>query len=233
MNSAVSSFNSLLERDQVGAYHFQSLIPKSKVETVCDFFEAQEALGCAGTRIYGEALSRVLSLMPEVTKVAKTILGESAQAVRSIFFNKHLDANWSVSWHQDRVMPVCNSENIPNGIIYSRKDGVLHVEIPEKLMSNILTLKVLLDDCPDSSGPQLFCPGSHRMGRMNQQSIDEYVSTEKYVSCVGLSGDVWALAYSLIHSSQRSQTSANRRILHIDFVNVPPPEPFEWYQMYA
>lgn len=182
-----------------------------------------------GSRVFGKQLNDLLNVTPEILELARSFLGSRTIPIRGVFFDKNYDANWCVGWHQDRVLPVELTGKASTDIVYSRKGGVLHIEVPEAIMPNLLTLKVLLDDCEEASGPQRFINGSHSLGRLSAAQALEVGKKGISTPCTGRAGDVWVLAYSLVHSSARSQTSKSRRILHIDFANCPAPTPFEWF----
>jgi hypothetical protein len=41
--------------------------------------------------------------------IAKKVLGENARPVRSVYFDKVIDANWNVAWHQDTSIALKSS----------------------------------------------------------------------------------------------------------------------------
>jgi len=56
--------------------------------------------------LYGDpALPNLLGSDP-IRAIARRYLGDAAQPVRAIMFDKTPGANWSLGWHQDRTIAV-------------------------------------------------------------------------------------------------------------------------------
>ena len=51
-------------------------------------------------------LTRDLANSETLRSLVEPVLGRSAQVVRTIYFDKHKDANWKVAWHQDLTIAV-------------------------------------------------------------------------------------------------------------------------------
>ncbi len=56
---------------------------------------------------------RELAGQPHIRQFVVPLLGESTFAVRAIFFDKGAGANWSLSWHQDKVIAVAQRASCP------------------------------------------------------------------------------------------------------------------------
>lgn len=76
-----------------------------------------------------------LATSPEIWPFAEAILGVNARAVRAIFFNKTADANWSLRWHQDSVIAVAETRDMPGFRAWACKAGVWQVRPPRRCLA--------------------------------------------------------------------------------------------------
>ena len=60
--------------------------------------------------------------------------------VRAIYFNKTLQNNWFVSWHQDKTISVREKIKTPGFINWTVKQGIIHVQPTLDVMQKIITL---------------------------------------------------------------------------------------------
>lgn len=160
------------------------------------------------------------SIMPIVHKY----LHSDAFVVRSTLFDKPLDANWAVPWHQDVTIEVEERYDIPGFGPWSVKEDLLSVQPPQDILEKMLTLRLHLDETDEENGALLVEPGSHVRGKLR---IDE-IGAEAPVSCNCREGDILMMKPLLFHSSNRSRTAKPRRVLHLDFAYVPLQEPLKW-----
>ena len=87
--------------------------------------------GSAGRRLFGvPGLADVLGPDGPVGAVAASVLGGAARPVRAILFDKTARTNWSLAWHQDRVIAVQRRMDVEGFGPWSRKHGALHVAPP-------------------------------------------------------------------------------------------------------
>lgn len=164
---------------------------------------------------------------PATSKLLGEVLGMDFVLVRTLFFDKHPARTWTLPWHKDMTIAVKN-----NSLVSSRfskptnKLGVPHVEAPESILQNMLTLRFHLDDVTDENGPLEIIPGSHLNGKIDQGSqrdIKKILAT---------AGDVLAMRPLVSHASGKSKegTTRHRRILHFEFAGDRHLEDgFEWY----
>ena len=102
-----------------------AIIPECLAEEVVDCLRsdlgekkhAQRNLLCVPT-------VRELAVSKAVKELISPILGNGSFAVRGILFNKTLDSNWKVVWHQDRTIAVRERKDVPYFGAWSTKAGV-------------------------------------------------------------------------------------------------------------
>jgi ectoine hydroxylase-related dioxygenase (phytanoyl-CoA dioxygenase family) len=156
--------------------------------------------------------------------IAQKHLGPDAILVRSILFDKPLDANWAVPWHQDVTIEVQEKHEVEGFGPWSTKDGIVSVQPPSPILEQMLTLRLHLDDTDGSNGALLVDPGSHLLGK-------KHISDIKSAAPVTLecqAGAVLLMKPLLCHASNRSTSGKPRRILHLDFASNLLPEPLKW-----
>lgn len=144
--------------------------------------------------------------------------------VRAILFDKSLDANWGLGWHQDRTIAVEARADVPGFASWSVKQGLLHVEPPFALIERMRTIRVHLDPVPADNAPLLIAPGSHLLGRIVEAEIESVIARCGTAQCLAETGDVWLYATP----SAASARAGRRRVLQVDFSAEPLPPPLAW-----
>lgn len=183
----------------------------------------------AGIRLFGvEGLSAFLVADGPVGSLAARRLGAIARPVRAILFDKTASTNWSLAWHQDRVVAVRERKEVEGFGPWSRKHGALHVAPPFELLARMLTLRVHLDPVPRTNAPLLIAPGSHRFGRVPEAHIPEVVSKCGVAACLAEAGDVWTYATPILHASDRATVATRRRVIQVDYAAYDLPGGLQW-----
>lgn len=183
----------------------------------------------AGIRIRGVAgLISFLASDGAIGALANGILGVGSRPVRAVLFDKTADANWSLAWHQDRTICVRDRLEVDGFGPWTTKQGMQHVAPPFELLSDMITLRVHLDDVPATNAPLLIAPGSHKRGRVPVGSVDEVVRECGIYTCLADAGDVWAYATPILHASKTTTLAARRRVLQVDFARRELPGGLEW-----
>ncbi len=183
----------------------------------------------AGVRISGlPALCPYLATDGAIGAVASRALGTDARAVRAILFDKSQGTNWSLAWHQDRTICVRERVEMEGFGPWSIKAGLHHVAPPFELLSRMVTLRVHLDDVPDTNAPLLIAPGSHRFGCVPVDQVAGIVARSATMACLAETGDVWAYSTPILHASAAATQPARRRVLQVDYSADALPGQLEW-----
>jgi ectoine hydroxylase-related dioxygenase (phytanoyl-CoA dioxygenase family) len=143
-------------------------------------------------------------------------------------FDKASGTNWALGWHQDRTIAVKQRVPVDGFGIWSVKGGMLHVEPPFELLSDMVTLRVHVDPVPASNAPLLIAPGSHKLGRVADDNVREVVRRCGTVACLADPGDVWLYATPILHASEAALAPVRRRVLQVDFSAGQLPGGLEW-----
>ena len=215
-----------LARD--GACHLRSAVTQDQLHDI-ESAVANRPATQVGTRLLGVgALQSTLSPGGPLGAIARGMLAEKSRAVRAILFNKTAATNWSLAWHQDRVIVVTERINVDGFGPWTMKRGMVHVAPPFEILANMVTLRVHLDPVPMTNAPLLVAPGSHRLGRITEAEIADVVARCGSVHCLAERGDVWVYATAILHASERATVPGNRRVLQIDFAGCDLPGGLTW-----
>lgn len=139
--------------------------------------------------------------------------------VKSIYFDKPVNANWVVNWHQDITLNLNERIELP-GFKNWRvlKDRVV-VQPEVSVLESILTLRVHLDDANESNGALSVINNSENDGVI--RAITDYVlenEDSKEVCCVR-KGGVMVMSPLTVHSSRRSSSgNTRRRVIHLEIM---------------
>jgi hypothetical protein len=186
-------------------------------------------LARAGTRIPDvRAMEFWIAPCGQIGSIAAHVLGPTAKPVRAILFDKNPDNNWSLGWHQDRIIAVDSRENVDGLVFWTVKDGVHHVEPPFALIERMVTLRIHLDPAAADNAPLLVSPGTHRLGKLTDAEIEPAVHRHGTETCLAAAGDVWAYRTPLLHASQPSTAAARRRVLQLNYSADDLPAPLRW-----
>jgi hypothetical protein len=186
--------------------------------------------GAPGSREFaiGGHVADLIDPRGEMGALASRYGGRHARPVRIATFDKSLDSNWSVPWHQDRTIAVRQRIDVEGFGPWSTKDGVVRVEPPVAILAGMLTLRLFVDDCSEDNGPLEVAVGSHRHGRVAARDVAGLAGRSEIFLGTGQAGDVFVMKALAIHRSNRARSPLCRRVLHVDYAGVDLPVPLEW-----
>jgi ectoine hydroxylase-related dioxygenase (phytanoyl-CoA dioxygenase family) len=176
-----------------------------------------------GEDVFG---ARNLLLVPEIrdlanssalTTLVREVLRSDAMVVRGIFFDKTPAANWPVAWHQDLMLAVGARRDIPQWTNWTLKGGLHHVNPPVAVLQNMVTLRVMLDDCDSDNGPLRVLSGSHLLGRLSREEIVGCCGSGIAQECLCEAGSVVMMRPLLLHASSAAGKPLHRRVVHLEY----------------
>lgn len=182
-------------------------------------------------------IRRIEQLVPEVatlasspllTRIAKKHLSGKPFFVRAIYFDKNPENNWFVTWHQDRTVAVSARFELEGWGPWSLKAGAWHVQPPLKVLEAMVTIRVHLDTTTMTNGCLKISPGSHRLGLIPSDKVLEQVDNNKVVYCEAPAGGAVVMRPHVLHASEKSLTTASRRVLHFEYSCFKLPKGIEW-----
>jgi ectoine hydroxylase-related dioxygenase (phytanoyl-CoA dioxygenase family) len=149
--------------------------------------------------------------------MAQSVLGPEAFPFRATLFDKSPTANWLVVWHQDTALPLRERRETAGWGPWSVKEGVIYAHAPASALSQVLALRVHLDDSTSQNGPLRVLPGTHLLGVLTDDQLHEISTKVNPVDCLSPAGGVLAMKPLIVHASSKSQSEAPRRVLHIEY----------------
>lgn len=160
---------------------------------------------------------RALARDSRLLGIACKILGGEAFPFRATLFDKSPASNWLVVWHQDTALPLREQREAPGWGPWSVKDGINYAHAPANALSQVLALRVHLDDSTAENGPLRVLPGTHTVGVLTDDEIHERSMKVTPVECLIPRGGILAMRPLIIHASSKSQSQNARRVLHIEY----------------
>ena len=163
-------------------------------------------------------LARQLRQHPRLTP----LIGIQSVAVQCIYFEKSAQRNWLVAMHQDLSIPV--AEHVPAAGLHgwSQKQDGWFVQPPAALLSQLVAVRLHLDECSADDGPLRVVPGSHLQAVLDPEQAQQWRSHQGEEVCTAHCGDVLVLRPLLLHASSKGGGHSRRRVLHFLYA---PPEP--------
>jgi ectoine hydroxylase-related dioxygenase (phytanoyl-CoA dioxygenase family) len=169
-----------------------------------------------------------LAYSPRVGAIIEAALGKPAFPVRGTLFDKTVDANWLVPWHQDLTICVVTRVDLPGYGPWTTKAGVCHVQPPASILEDMLSVRIHLDDCDESNGALRVLPGTHTHGRLTSGQIAEKRLSVASIPCTARAGDVVLMRPLLLHASSPASDAIHRRVIHIDYASSQLAGGLQW-----
>lgn len=152
-------------------------------------------------------------------------LGVDATPVRIVAFNKSSSANWSVPWHQDRVIAVADQIEMPGYSNWVEKGPVWHCEPPIGVLHNMVFIRVHFDGCDETNGAIEIALGSHRKGFVDARQAKDVAEMHEIEVCRANPGDVLIVKALTLHRSSSSLLAVSRRALRVDYARRSDLDP--------
>lgn len=224
------------ELEDTGFVLAADIAPPSQIEDLKALFaNADMARAERGGETYGARNLLSLPAVQEATRLPALramldlLLGLDCCAVRGLFFDKTEGANWPVLWHQDLSLAVKQRHGLPGWTNWSVKRGVQHVQPPAETLARMVTVRLHLDDCPQSNGPLRVIPGSHHTGLLSRPQIQTAVGEARTQTITARAGDALLMRPLILHASSPAAAPAHRRVLHLEFAPAGLlPQGLEW-----
>jgi len=157
------------------------------------------------------------------------LTGGKVFPVRAIFFDKTTEANWRVPWHQDLAIAVAERIETPGFGPWSIKAGVIHVQPPLRILRNMVSVRLHLDDCDATNGALRVIPGSHLGGELDADGISEWTQQYAPVVCEVPRGGALVMRPLLLHASSPAESPRHRRVLHLEYASAKLPNGLKWF----
>lgn len=171
-----------------------------------------------------------LTLSPLILKILEQYTKDRQfQLIKAIFFNKNLNQNWAVSWHQDKTIAVREKIELPNFKNWTVKQNVPHVQPPLSILEKIATIRIALDDTDGKNGALKIIPQSHQLGILERQQIERIIKLQTPLICSLKAGDALLMHPLTLHSSSKSISDRERGTIHLEYSSCDLPQNLAWY----
>ena len=204
------------------AIHSQ-LFTAAEIDLLREEFE--RVAGDAGSACVRHACARSavfqrLAGDPRIT----ALIPDGLNLVRSLLFDKTPAENWPVPWHQDLTICVESKTEVAGYGPWSFKDGAVHVQAPARLLQEMVTARIHLDDTSSRNGALRVIPKSHTLGKIPSSAVKDHIDDSE-VTCECLPGDVLLMCPLLLHASGRATPPKRRRVIHFEFARLSDLDP--------
>ena len=159
---------------------------------------------------------------------ASSYLDGNAFLVRAIYFNKTLNTNWSITWHQDKTIAVNKQINLIGYKAWTVKEEINCVQPPLAVLENMVTFRIHLDASNQENGCLKVIPTTHRFGILSQPEINRIKNIYPIKYCEVDVGDAVVMRPHILHSSEKSLITGNRRVLHLEYSSFNLPHGLTW-----
>lgn len=173
-------------------------------------------------------LAKIILNSESFRTLFNTVCNENYFLSKAIYFNKPSKSNWFVSYHQDLSISVKNKIEAEGYVSWTNKKGQLGVIPPLNILENIITFRIHLDDADETNGVLKVISKSHKKGIIRVDNNFEASKIGKEVVCNVKKGGVMLMKPLLLHSSQKSISKNDRRVIHLEFSNQEIP--MEWLE---
>jgi ectoine hydroxylase-related dioxygenase (phytanoyl-CoA dioxygenase family) len=150
-------------------------------------------------------------------EITREWAGSEATPFRATLFEKTSLTNWLIPWHQDTALPMVERVEREGWGPWSEKAGVTYAHAPASALSEVIALRLHLDDSTPKNGPLRVVPSSHRAGVLSDREVDECVLRGESVECCVGRGGVIVMRPLIVHASSKACSVAPRRVLHIEY----------------
>lgn len=186
--------------------------------------------------VYG--VRNLLNLSPEIKKfsqsetvrnIAENFLGSKAKVVRANYFDKTVEANWKVPWHQDLTISVKEKRETEGFSAWTMKAGIGHVQPPVEILEKMTALRFHLDNADETNGALKVITKSHTKGRLSAGEIKKMREANESALCRVKQGDCLIMRPLILHSSSAGTFPKRRRVIHLEFSACGLPNGLEFY----
>jgi len=151
--------------------------------------------------------------------IARRFLAAEPIPFKATLFDKTPRANWLVSWHQDRALPLTARRDVKGWGPWSMKGGIHYAHAPADALSRVVALRLHLDDSCADNGPLRVLPGTHALGVLSDVEIQRLATSVQPIECAAPAGSVVAMRPLLVHASSKATAESPRRVLHIEYAD--------------
>lgn len=184
----------------------------------------------AGERcLLDQSLVRETAIQLKQSLISAGHFGKGAVAIQAIAFDKTPATNWKVAWHQDLMFPFASAVTSDNFDLPCIKEGIHYARPPESVLTQLLAVRLHLDDCDETNGPLRVSPETHLKGILKTAEIPGHLATHGEITCLAKKGEALLMRPLTLHASSQATEPKHRRILHLVY-HCGDPIPETWHR---
>ena len=153
----------------------------------------------------------------------------NAFLTKAIYFDKPLEANWYVTWHQDLAINVKEKVETTGFTNWTFREGIHSVCPPEELRKKHFTIRIHLDTATEENGALKVMPGSH-LQYLNDEQIKTITADGLPKVCSVVAGGIHLMHPMILHASPKTKNQKRRRVIHLEFGAEELPGGLEWLE---
>ena len=168
----------------------------------------------------GKRLSDMRAIAEKLPKDFKTVMenfGFSSSPIRAVWFRKDTSQNWSLPWHQDRIITKAVKTDDPKLKNWTKKNGQWHCEPEVDHLKRLAFLHIAFDPMTAQSGQLQLLEKSHLRGKIRQADITGLINQLPIAAPDLCRGEAIFVSSLLLHKSSSNQSNHPRRALRLDF----------------
>jgi ectoine hydroxylase-related dioxygenase (phytanoyl-CoA dioxygenase family) len=174
----------------------------------------------AGTRnLMAQSVVAAIALDERMMSIASHFLNSNATPFRATLFEKSVQTNWLVAWHQDTALPLIARNSLSEWGPWSKKANVLYAQAPSWALKRVVALRLHLDNTTQENGALRVIENTHTRGILSHEEITKTVKRRTVIDCEVEKGSVMSMSPLLIHSSSKVSIDLPRRVLHIEYAD--------------
>jgi hypothetical protein len=154
---------------------------------------------------------------PRLVDLAASALGGRPIPFGATLFDKSVESNWLVVWHQDTALPLAERRDAPGWGPWSQKNGVTYAHAPASALAQVVALRIHLDDSHVDSGPLRVLPATHTLGVLTDEAVHALTQRVEPVTCTVDRGGVVVMRPLLVHASSKVNSPVSRRVIHVEY----------------
>lgn len=182
------------------------------------------------------AIRNVFAVIPDLKRLAFNAnlvnilkrINPNLFLVKATYFDKTPDANWYVTWHQDKVIQVRERIDTEGFTGWTQKDERMGVIPPDEILQGMIAVRIHLDDVDETNGVLKIVAGSHNK-KLSDAEIALIAQNSIPSVCDGIAGTIQLMKPLVLHASAKAtKENRHRRVLHLEFSAAELPGGLQW-----
>ena len=195
----------------------EDVLSKSRVKKAQKLVSRFFLEGAGSRNILEDEWCRDLVIQIKGHPAIGKIVGPDSACVQCTLFKKSTGKNWLVPLHRDRFIPLMEKFERPGWQGWSTKEGSHFVEPPGTVLSQLVAVRIHLEENTLENGPLEVIPKSNKGEETNGSRLSLTVSA----------GGAILLSPLLLHASSKVK-EGDRTVLHFLFGPRHLPKPAQW-----